>query len=257
LLDVLKALQHSVANDQLAPGKADRLRFSMLCSTAIEVAPGVWMTKKTNLKSALPPDAARIPAGREAREELQPTAGDLLSDVYFLEQQIARETDDRIRGIYARSTIVMSVATIEAITNDALTVIYDLMTESVPLECLKVPPRSHFKGRSTDRIRSLLRRGLFSRKQQYVLAQIERTTGHAMESALINEIDQLRSFRNRIVHMRRDRYGANLDDSQAVLLAERAYSSARSYLDFLTTKFSELNLPIRTVRPDGAERQPS
>jgi hypothetical protein len=260
LLDIHKALQHSAANDQLAPGKADRLRFSMLCSTAIEVAPGVWMTKKLNPKLAGPPDLAeiaRISARREAREGLQPTAGDLLSDVYFLEQQIARESDDRIRGIYARSTIVMSVATIEAITNDALTAIYDLMTESVPLECLKVPPRSHFKGRSTDRIRSLLRRGLFSRKQQYVLAQIERTTGHAMESALINEIDQLRSFRNRIVHMRRDRYGANLDDSQAVLLAERAYSSARSYQDFLTAAFAGLNLPIRTVRLDGTEPQPS
>jgi hypothetical protein len=196
------------------------------------------MTKKPNPKSALPPDPVET--------------GDLLSDVYFLEQQIARESDDRIRGIYARSTIVMSVATIEAITNDALTAIYELMTDSAPLECMKVPPRSHFKGRSTDRIRSLLRKGSFSRKQQYILAQIERTTGQAMESALIKEIDQLRSVRNRIVHMR-DRYRDVLDGSQAVLLAERAYSSARSYLDFLTTEFSRLNLPIQTVRRDGTE----
>lgn len=227
----------------------------MLCSTAIKVAPGILMTKKANPKPALPPDLSEIapvPARREAREWLQPTAGDLLSDVYFLEQQMARETDDQIRGIYARSTIVMSVATIEAITNDALTTIYELMTVSVPADRLKVPPWSHFKGRSTNRIKSLLRRGLFSRKQDYILAQIERTTGQTLESALIMQIDQLRSFRNRIVHMRRDRYGAILDGHQAVLLAERAYSSARSYRDFLTAEFSRLNLPIQTVRPHEA-----
>jgi hypothetical protein len=190
---------------------------------------------------------------------LEPSSGDLLSDVYFLEQQIARETDDRLRGIYARSTIVMSVATIEAITNDALTTIYELMTESVPSDRMKVPPWSHFKGRSTNRIKSLLRRGTFFRKQQYILGQIERTTGQTLEGALVKEIEQLRSFRNRIVHMsfvqKRDQYRAILNGSEAVLLAARAYSSARGYRDFLIAGFSELKLPIRTVRPDGTEGQ--
>jgi hypothetical protein len=222
------------------------------------------MTKKTNPRPAALPDLAeiaRISAPREPQEGLQPSSGDLLSDVYFLEQQIARETDDRIRGIYARSTIVMSVATIEAITNDALTTIYELMTDSVPSESVKVPPWSHFKGRSTNRMKSLLRRGSFFRKQQYILGQIERTTGQTLDGALVKEIEQLRNFRNQIVHMRfvqkRDQYRAILNGSEAVLLAERAYSSAKSYRDLLIAGFSALKLPIRTVGPDETEGQQS
>jgi hypothetical protein len=219
------------------------------------------MTKKTNPRLAAPADLAEIARSSVVPEpqESQPNSGDLLSDVYHLAQQIARETDDRLRGIYARSTIVMSVATIEAITNDALTTIYELMTASVPSECMKVAPRSHFKGRSTNRIRSLLRRGTFFRKQQYILGQIERTTGQTLEGALVQEIEQLRSFRNRIVHMsfvqKRDQYRAILNGSEAVQLAAQAYSSAKSYRDFLIAGFSALKLPIRTVRPDEAERQ--
>jgi hypothetical protein len=54
---------------------------------------------------------------------------------------------------------------------------------------------------------------------------------------------------------KRDQYRAILNGSEAVLLAARAYSSARGYRDFLIAGFSELKLPIRTVRPDGTEGQ--
>jgi hypothetical protein len=220
------------------------------------------MTKKTNPKSAAPADLAeiaRISAPREPQEGLQPSSGDLLSDVYFLEQQIARETDDRLRGIYARSTIVMSVATIEAITNDALATIYELLMDSIPPGSAKLPPWSYFVGRSTDRIKSLLRRGAFFRRQRYVLDQIKRTTGRSIDSGLAKEIDDLRNFRNGIVHMRfvekRGRYDAVLDLGEVVNLARTASSTVQAYLDFVTTAFAELNLPIQTFRAYGTERQ--
>ena len=220
------------------------------------------MTKKANRNLVVSPEPAEIAgisATSEAPELLQPSSGDLLNDVYFLEQQIARETDDRIRGIYARSTIVMSVATIEAITNDALATIYELLTDSIPAGSKKMPPWSYFVGRSTDRIKSLLRRGAFFRRQRYVLNQIKRTTGRTMDGALAKEIDLLRNFRNGIVHMsfveKRGRYDAVLDLGEIVDVARTASSTVQGYLDFVSTAFAELKLPIQTFRADGTEGQ--
>jgi hypothetical protein len=220
------------------------------------------MTKKTNPRPAAAVDlaeTARVSVPREPQECLQPNSGDLLSDVYFLEQQIARETDDRLRGIYARSTIVMSFATIEAITNDALATIFELLTDSIPPGSAKLPPWSYFVGRSTDRIKSLLRRGAFFRRQRYVLDQIKRTTGRTMDSGLAKEIELLRNFRNGIVHMsfveKRGRYDAVLDLGEVVDVARNASSTVQGYLDFVTTAFGELNLPIQTFRAYGTERR--
>jgi hypothetical protein len=182
----------------------------------------------------------------------------LLSDVYFLQQQIARETDDRLRGTYARSTIVMSFATVEAITNDALATIYELLTNSIPAGSKKLPPWSHFVGRSTDRIRSLLRRGAFFRRQRYVLGQIKRTTGRTLDSGLGKQIEDLRNFRNGIVHMRfvekRGEYDAVHDAGELVDVASSAPSTVQGYLDFVSTAFTDLKLPIQTFRAYGTER---
>src|ERR1700759_5647190 len=101
------------------------------------------MNKKPNRNLAVSPEPAEIAqicAAREPPEGLQPGSGDLLSDVYYLEEQIARATDDRVRGIYARATIVMSFASIEAITNDALATIYALLTDGIPAGSKKLPP---------------------------------------------------------------------------------------------------------------------
>jgi hypothetical protein len=220
------------------------------------------MTKRTNPRPAAPAglaEIARVSVPREPEESPQPSSGDLLSDVYFLEQQIARETDDRIRGIYARSTIVMSFATIEAINNDALATIYALLTDEIPAGSRKLPPWSYFVGRSTDRIKSLLRRGAFFRRQRYVLGQIKRTTGRSIDSGLAKEIDDLRNFRNGIVHMRfvekRGSYDAVLDLGEVVDFARSASSTVQAYLDFVTAAFAELKLPIQTFRTYGTERQ--
>ncbi len=69
----------------------------------------------------------------------------------------------------------------------------------------------------------------------------------------------MRNFRNGIVHMsfveKRGRYDAVLDLGEVVDVARSASSTVQGYLDFVSTAFSELKLPIQTVRADGAERR--
>lgn len=189
----------------------------------------------------------------EMRSWLQPKSGDLLRDVAYLQGRAAKEKGRTIRGIYARAAIVMSVATIEAVTNDALATIYELLTDNIPSECAGEPPWCYFMGRSIRRIASLLRRGSFAKKRHYVLGQIERLTGDLPEETLLKDIDRLVLFRNRIVHMsyqeRPDRYRSMLNTGQAAHIAALASDCARYYVEFLSYEFSELNLPIRTIRP--------
>jgi len=189
----------------------------------------------------------------EMRSWLQPKSGDLLRDVIYLQASISGEKNSKIRGIYARATIVMGVATIEAVTNDALATIYELLTDSIPSECAAEPPWCYFIGKSTRRILSLLRRGSFVKKRDYILRQIERNTGDVIEETLLKNMDQLRLFRNRIVHMsyqyQPGRYGPMLNSGQAAHVAALASDCAHDYLDFLSYEFSELKLPIRSIRP--------
>jgi hypothetical protein len=147
----------------------------------------------------------------------------------------------------------MSVSAIEAVTNDALATIYELLTDSIPSECVGEPPWCHFLGRSTRRIASLLRRGSFKKKRTYVLDQIERLTGDVPEETLIKDIDRLVLFINRIVHMshreRPNKYQPLLNTAQMAHVAGLASDCARYYLDYLSYEFSELNLSIKTIRP--------
>lgn len=203
-----------------------------------------------------PPDLAEI-ARRLAKEEmrswLEPKSGDLLRDVMYLQGRAATEANKTIRGIYARAAIVMGVATIEAVTNDALATIYELMTDTMPSECAGEPPWCYFRGRSARPIAALLRKGSFAKKRAYVLGQIERASGHVLEERLVKDIDRLVIFRNRIVHMsfqaRPSKYKPLLNTAQMAHVASLANDTARYYLDFLSETFSDINLPIRTIRP--------
>jgi hypothetical protein len=189
----------------------------------------------------------------EMRSWLQPKSGDLLHDVIYLQKRAAKENNKTARGTYARAAIVMGVATIEAVTNDALATIYELLTDSIPSECISQPPWRYFMGRSTRRISRLLQRGSLLRKRDYVLEQIERVNGHFFEQQLIKDVDRLVPFRNRIVHMsyheRPGKYQPVLSAAQMLPLAALAADSARHYLESLSEEFSEMKLPIRTIRP--------
>lgn len=207
-------------------------------------------------RHAWPPDFMEIMRRlhkEEMRSWLQPKSGDLLRDVIYLQGRAAKENNKTARGIYARAAIVMGVATIEAVTNDALATIYELLTDTIPSECIGEPPWCYFMGRSTRRIAALLQRGSFAKKREYVLGQIERVTGYVLEEQLAKDIDRLVLFRNRIVHMsyqeRPGKYQPLLNTAQMLPLAALAANSARHYLDFLSEAFSEIKLPIRTIRP--------
>ena len=190
---------------------------------------------------------------QEMRSWREPKSGDLLRDVGYLQGRIAKEKNRTVRGIYARGAIVMGVATIEAVTNDALASIYELLTDTIPSECAGEPPWCYFIGRSTRRIATLLRKGQFAKKRAYVLDHIERLTWDVLEDRLIKDIDRLVLFRNRIVHMsyyeRPNLYRSLLNTGQVAHMAEMAKGCAHEYVDFLSYEFSELNLPIRTIRP--------
>lgn len=203
-----------------------------------------------------PPDLAEI-ARRMAKEEmrswLEPKSGDLLRDVMYLQHRAAKEKNKTVRGIYARAAIVMGAAAIEAVTNDALATIYELMTDAMPSECAGEPPWCYFRGRSARPIATLLRRGSFAKKRAYVLGQIERASGHLLEEQILKDIDRLVTFRNRIVHMsfqaQPGKYKPLLNTAQMAHIAALAGDTTRYYLDFLSETFSELNLPIATIRP--------
>jgi hypothetical protein len=189
----------------------------------------------------------------EMRSWLQPKSGDLLRDVIYLQGRAAKANSKTARGIHARAAVVMGVATIEALTNDALATIYELLTDTIPSECIGEPPWCYFIGRSTRRIAALLRRGSFPKKRDYVLGQIERVTGYVLAQQLVKDIDRLVLFRNRIVHMsyqeRPGKYQPLLNAAQMMPLAALAADSVRHFLDFLSEAFSELKLPILTIRP--------
>lgn len=184
---------------------------------------------------------------------LQPKSGDLLHDVIYLQKHAGRESNKAVGGIYARAAIVMGVAAIEAVTNDALATIHELLTDSIPSECVSEPPWRYFMGRSARRVARLLQSGSRLRKRDYVLEQIERVNGYVFERQLLKDVDRLVHFRNRIVHMnyqeRPGKYQPVLSAGQMLPLAELAADSTRHYVETVRESFSEMKLPIRTIRP--------
>ena len=155
----------------------------------------------------------------------------------------------------------LGVAVIEAITNDALVSILELLSDTIPFECAKEIPWCCFRGLSTTPIKRLLTRGSFRKKRDYLLNRIERAGGNPLEDTSIKEINKLVSHRNQIVHMNflnnTNRYRPVLIANQTLSLAKMARDCAHDYFAFITEEFSEMRLQIRTLRPlwylDNAE----
>lgn len=143
----------------------------------------------------------------------------------------------------------MGTATIEAVTNDALATIYELMTDVMPSECAGEPPWCYFRGRSAQPIARLLQRGSFAEKRTYVLGQVERLSGHVLEEQILKDIDRLVTFRNRIVHMsfqaQPGKYKPILNTAQMAHVAALAGDTVRYYLDFLSETFRSLSCRSR------------
>lgn len=190
--------------------------------------------------------------GEHAQSWLEPQAGDLLLDVVYLQDQTEEQKNEHFRSVYARAAVVMATATIEAATNDAIALMYAAMTSDISAEDMRKPPWVHFRGRSTDRMAALFRRGSFHRKREYVLSQIERVSGTTLPRELAREIEILTKLRNRIVHTnslaRPDTFGSLTKGDEVVRIVERASNAARSYLDFVSRHLSDMQLPVQ-ARP--------
>ena len=193
-------------------------------------------------------------AKRSYHSWLQPKSGDLLGDARYFLIRARRSTDRANKARYARGSVVMSVATIEAITNDALTAISSLLMDTWPSECVDDLPWRYFCRFSTRPIKRLVKQGTLPRKVKYVLRHVERLTPDLIDDDLDVQLKKAIQARNRIVHMtfllNPNKYPSVLNDRQVIHTAESAYKTAKDYIDTLGGAFDEVNLPIETIRPE-------
>ncbi|MFZ0887454.1 MAG: hypothetical protein WA005_03305 [Candidatus Binataceae bacterium] len=159
-----------------------------------------------------------------------------------------------VQARYARASLILSVAAIEAISNDALASIYELLTDICPSECVHLAPWVHFRRVSYRPIeRLLLRQRSLAKKIQYIFRHLRRlsTSPDADLDKIKKQLKEAVLFRNRIVHMtyllRPNRHQAVLNPRQIVSLAESALEAAKSYIGEIGYTFEEVNLPVSTA----------
>lgn len=185
---------------------------------------------------------------------VQPKSGDLLGDARYFLNKTEAVVEPRIRARYGRAALVVSVAAIEAITNDGLAAIYWLLVDCWPSECVGNPPWCYFKGTSWRPVERLLKRGKLTKKIEYLLRHLNRYTISTPSDDLLSRLGQVVQARNRIVHMtyllNPKKYPSVLKDRQVVHTAGVAYETALEYINFLNDGFEEIKLPIGTIRPE-------
>jgi hypothetical protein len=181
--------------------------------------------------------------------------GDLLGDVAHLCALAMREQRPTLRGTYARATIVLALAAIEAVTNDALAAMQALLKTTVPAGQSGKPPWCHFEGRSQKYLAHMLRRSRSHTRRAHVLSQIKRVNRRVLGANELAKLDELARLRNRIVHMNVQSGPAEhqrvFDADEAVKVATLARDSAQHYAEFVAGEFAKLGLPIgRDVVPE-------
>ena len=185
---------------------------------------------------------------------VQPKSGDLLGDAKYFLDRIKTGSDPRIRARYGRSSLLLSIAAIEAITNDGLTTIYGFLGDTWPSECANDPPWIYFRRTSWKRVGRLLMKGRIVKKIEYLFSHIERLTDIDIPDDLRPRLRQIFQTRNRIAHMTYlsdpKKYFSVFNDRQVAYAAKVAYDTAKEYIDLLKEGFEEINLPIETIRPD-------
>lgn len=172
----------------------------------------------------------------------------LLADVTHLAARATADDDPTRRAIYARAAIVMGMASIEAVTNDALGAMQALIAAPMPAGRADEPPWRHFAGRSAKYLAKMLNRKKYASRMDHVLAQIKRIEKTTIDEALVRDMERLRSARNRVLHMRRrhlpQRHQALMDVDEAARLAALAEGCARRYADFVAGAFARFGLPL-------------
>jgi hypothetical protein len=177
----------------------------------------------------LPPLIVGEITDRDWKAWLEPRSGDLLHDAeHFYEK--AREVGTVESGRYSRAAIVFSVAAIEAISNDALVSIYELMIDAWPSECIGLDPWRAFRRRSHQRVARLLDHGNLPRKIRYLLDTVDRLSYSVADTEELQQnLIETERTRNRIMHMvylwRPNHARAVLTPKQALHLAKKATRS--------------------------------
>jgi hypothetical protein len=178
--------------------------------------------------------------------------GDLLADVAHLCALAMGEQKPSVRGTYARATIVLGLAAIEAVTNDALAAMQALLKTTVPAQHAGKPPWCHFEGRSQKYLARMLRRSRSRTRRAHVLSQIKRVNRRVLEAKELAKLDELARLRNRIVHMNFQsspvEHQRVFDADEAVKVATLARDSAQHYVAFVAGEFAKLGLPIENNR---------
>lgn len=217
---------------------------------------GRKMRKKQFLNSTwqvLPPLIVGEISKRSWKEWQRPRSGDLIYDAMYFVEKAEDEQDSHLIGRYARAAIVFSAAAVEAISNDALVSIYELLVDVWPSECMGREPWRSFKGRSEQPIVTLLNRGNLPKKIKYLLGHLKRITGQEL-TELNRGLKRIADARNRILHMayllKPNDAPSVLNARQALHLANLATRTASDYIENLAEGFEEIHLPIRTIRSE-------
>src|SRR6266851_2822958 len=87
----------------------------------------------------LPPLIVGEVSARDWKAWLEPRSGDLIHDAEYFYRR-ASELGGNEKARNARAAIILGVAAIEAVSNDALVSIYELMIDTWPSECMTLEP---------------------------------------------------------------------------------------------------------------------
>jgi len=180
----------------------------------------------------------------------RPNPASLRGDAVLLSERARRETDSRAAGAYARASIVLAVAAIEALSNDALISVYMVLIESWP-DPPPDDPWDFLKRRSSRPVVFLLQRGSLQRKLNYLLRLLENIAVFD-RAALEKKLKRATQARNRIVHMTHlwnDRKAVPyLNTRQVVHLAGEVAKTGAEFVDLIVESFAEVHLPIVTTK---------
>jgi hypothetical protein len=192
--------------------------------------------------------------GWDGSDWRKPQSGDLLFDAKDFCKKAIRSPKRAVQARYGRASLLLGVAAIEAISNDALASIYELLMDAWPSECIGSPPWVYFKRLSHRPIERLLfRNRSIKTKLLYIFRLLRHfsTTPDKELDALEKSLKRAIQSRNRIVHMSYlltpRKHGPVLNPRQIVPVAKLALEAAERYVDEVGYTFEELNLPVSTI----------
>jgi hypothetical protein len=190
----------------------------------------------------------------DKRDWRKPQPGDLLFDAQDFYKKSIRSPKRAVQARYGRASLILSVAAIEAISNDTLASIYELLMDAWPSECVGLPPWMYFRRLSYRPVERLLfRRRSLRAKLLYIFRLLHRfsTTPDQELDSLEKNVKRAVMARNRVVHMSYlltpGKHGPMLNPRQVVPVAKAALEAADRYAGEVGYTFEEMKLPVSTI----------